>query len=142
VITVLSDIACRARKPHRCDLDCGELIAVGEVHHRQGCIYDGRCYTWRAHLHCHALSACDFIERSRLWDEDGLADIADLDLGEWSRAQVDAACDRQGWSPSHPSRERARALWQRFVPMGAPRMERWWWGGETVVPGTALEVRR
>ena len=58
---------------------------------------------------------------------------------EWSRARVEAACDRQEWSPSHPSRERARALWQRVRGDEPPaRMERTWWGD---VPGTALERR-
>ena len=141
MLHVLRDGTVRARKPHRCNLGCGELIEPGEVYRSQACVYDGDCYTWRAHLHCHALSAADFAECGCLWDEEGLAELCDFNLGEWSRADVKAACDAQGWAPSHPGRERARALWQRFVPVGAPRMGRPWWGGETV-PGTALEVRR
>jgi len=137
VIVVLSAGTVRARKSYRCHLHCDEAIEVGEVHHRQGGVCDGDCYTFRAHLHCHALSAADFADR--LWDDEGLAEIEDIDLSEWSRARVEAACDQQGWSPSHPSRERARALWQRIRGDEPPaRMERTWWGD---VPGTALERR-
>ena len=140
MITVLSDGTCRARKPHRCDLDCGEKIVPGEVHHRQGCVDGGRAYTFRAHLHCHALSLFDFWRGDRT-NDDGLNEVSELCMEEWSRADIETACDRQRWAPSHPGRERARALWQRFASVGAPRMGWPWWSGKPV-PGTALEVRR
>ncbi len=139
MITVLSESRPRARLVYRCDLGCGEPIEAGERHYRQANVCDGRVDTFRAHLHCYAISAHDFDERDRLWDEDGLAQVCDIDMREWTRADIDAACDRQGWSPSHPARERARALWQRMVR--APEQHVREWGGD-MRPGTALAIWR
>lgn len=115
MITVLSRSEPRARNEYRCNLGRGEPIGRGERHAASCCVDGGCCYTFRAHLHCWALSNHDYAERDRLWDDDGLSEVVDIDLATWTRADVEAACDRQGWPPSHPSRERARRLWQRAV---------------------------
>ena len=142
MIAILRDRTARARRPYGCDLSCGELIDAGEVHRVQAIADDGRAYTWRAHLHCHAISAADYAARGRLWDDVGLAELPYLDWPAWSRDDIERACDRQGWAPTHPSRERARATWQRMRDeRPAERMVRGWVCGEWV-PGTALEVSR
>ena len=141
-MTQLSCGTRRARKQYGCDLGCSEWIEPGEVHHVQANAVDGTVQTFRAHLHCYALAEHELHGRSdRGWmAREYLGEVGDLELSEWSRADVEAACDRQRWSSEHPARERARALWQRFQATGAPRVYRNW-GGEWR-PGTALEVRR
>jgi len=141
-VTQLSCGTRRARKQYGCDLGCNEWIEVGEVHHVQANAVDGSVMTFRAHLHCYTLADHELCGRSdRGWMiREYMSDVCDLELSEWSRADVEAACDRQGLPPEHPARERARVLWQRFQAAGAPRVYRNW-GGECR-PGTALEVRR
>jgi len=140
-VKVLSSGDVRARKRYRCSLCCDEWIESGEVHHRQGVVGGDGVGTFRAHLHCYALSAWEFGGRIGKYSDGYLAEIANLELDAWSREDIDKACDAMDWPADHPSREQARALWQRFHEAGAPRMRRLSWGGG-LRPGTALEVRR
>lgn len=52
MVTTLEETDRRARKAYSCGM-CGRAIKVGDLHHTQTNVYDGRVYTWRECMGCH-----------------------------------------------------------------------------------------
>lgn len=84
-MTLLDSAWPRARVAHVCEM-CGRRIDPGEKYQRQGCVYDGRAYTFKCCAHCDALLRLfpDTVENA----DDG---YTAENLWEWEPRTIPAA---------------------------------------------------